>query len=426
VRPLASLFDLMVHLPIVRLTCFPVLLALTCQLPAQGGGLAIYEVGTPDSGASAAGATARAQDAGTVFWNPAGMTRIKGHELMLGIGVLIVDQELDLDFNETVPPTPGETNEGGHFGGIAPLGGTYYHYSASDDLKLGLAINGVWGGAVDYDEAWIGRLYNTNGKLQGLNVQPTVGYRVNEWFSAGAGLNVVYVELELDARLNATPGSPSVNVRDADDWAVGGTFGMMFEPSEDTRVGILYRTGVDLKLDGDVRTPLPVTLNFNANFDFVQGINVGLYHDLTPELALLADVGWSDWSEFSDWGLTIGPAAGTLNRDWKDTWRAAMGLQWRPHEKWTFRTGMSYDSSPIRNTKRLPDIPTGEQWRLSVGMEHEYTETVILGFAYTFIYGGAGKYTHAPQPPASSGVVLDGRHQDNFVHYFGLTARWKF
>ncbi|MHC4899799.1 MAG: OmpP1/FadL family transporter, partial [Planctomycetota bacterium] len=368
----------------IRLSiCACVFAALASQLSAQGGGIALYELGTPDSGASAAGATARAQDAGTVFWNPAGMTRIPGHELMLGLGVLIVDQELDLDFNETVPPTPGETNSGGHFGGIAPLAGTYYHYSATEDVKLGIAINGVWGGAVDYDDDWVGRLYTTNGKLQGMNIQPSVGYRVNEWASVGVGLNVVYTELELDARVSAAPGAPSVNVRDADDWAVGGTFGVLFEPSETTRVGVVFRTGVDLELDGKVRAPVPVTFNFNADFDFVRGINVGFYHDLTPELALLADAGWSDWSEFSDWGLTIGPAAGTLDRDWKDTWRGALGLQWRPHEKWTFRTGMSYDSSPIRPTKRLPDIPTGEQWRFSVGLEHAFTEAMIMGFSYT-------------------------------------------
>ncbi|MHC4899722.1 MAG: hypothetical protein ACYTGW_21730, partial [Planctomycetota bacterium] len=81
---------------------------------------------------------------------------------------------------------------------------------------------------------------------------------------------------------------------------------------------------------------------------------------------------------------------------------------------------------PIRPTKRLPDIPTGEQWRFSVGLEHAFTEAMIMGFSYTFIYGGKGEYNNAAQPPASAGVVLDGHHQDNYLHFIGVTARWRF
>jgi long-subunit fatty acid transport protein len=42
----------------------------------QAGGLYLYELGTPDVGTAAAGWAARAQDAATVFTNPAG--RVSG------------------------------------------------------------------------------------------------------------------------------------------------------------------------------------------------------------------------------------------------------------------------------------------------------------------------------------------------------------
>ena len=38
---------------------------------AQCGGICLYEIGTPDSARSAAGAGARAEDAATTSWNPA-------------------------------------------------------------------------------------------------------------------------------------------------------------------------------------------------------------------------------------------------------------------------------------------------------------------------------------------------------------------
>ena len=62
-----------------------ILLASLVAPSAQAGGLYLYELGTPDVGAASAGWSARAQDAGTVFTNPAGMTRLEKSELLAGV-----------------------------------------------------------------------------------------------------------------------------------------------------------------------------------------------------------------------------------------------------------------------------------------------------------------------------------------------------
>ena len=53
-----------------------ILLVSLIASSSQAGGLYLYELGTPDVGTAAAGWAARAQDAATVFTNPAGMTRL--------------------------------------------------------------------------------------------------------------------------------------------------------------------------------------------------------------------------------------------------------------------------------------------------------------------------------------------------------------
>mgnify|MGYP001114780472 CR=1 FL=1 len=58
---------------------------------AVAGGILLYEVGTPDVGLASAGWGARAQDASTVFTNPAGMTRLEGTQLLLGAQALYGD-----------------------------------------------------------------------------------------------------------------------------------------------------------------------------------------------------------------------------------------------------------------------------------------------------------------------------------------------
>jgi long-subunit fatty acid transport protein len=61
--------------------------ALACKT-AGAGGISLYEVGTADVGLASAGYSARAQDASTVFTNPAGITRLAGDQFTLGAQVL--------------------------------------------------------------------------------------------------------------------------------------------------------------------------------------------------------------------------------------------------------------------------------------------------------------------------------------------------
>ena len=56
-----------------------------------GGGISLYEVATLDVGLAAAGYAARAQDASTLFRNPAGMSLLEGTQLEGGLQVTYGD-----------------------------------------------------------------------------------------------------------------------------------------------------------------------------------------------------------------------------------------------------------------------------------------------------------------------------------------------
>ena len=60
---------------------------------ASAGGLYLYEVGTPDVGLAGAGYAARADDAATVFTNPAGMTRLDQPSVLMGAQPVYMDME---------------------------------------------------------------------------------------------------------------------------------------------------------------------------------------------------------------------------------------------------------------------------------------------------------------------------------------------
>ncbi len=99
--------------------------------PAVAGGILLSEIGTADVGLASAGYTARAQDASTVFTNPAGMTRLDGNQLTLGAQALYAD----VNFSIGAGTSAGlGSNAGGNPVGWFPGGGLFYSYSVSPDL----------------------------------------------------------------------------------------------------------------------------------------------------------------------------------------------------------------------------------------------------------------------------------------------------
>ena len=53
-------------------------------------------------------------------------------------------------------------------------------------------MNNLYGGKLSYDNDWVGRNYLTKIRFFGLNVEPSLAYRLADWLSLGVGLHVLY------------------------------------------------------------------------------------------------------------------------------------------------------------------------------------------------------------------------------------------
>ncbi len=402
------------------------LLMLTSpQVYAQCGAICLYETGGAEMGRAGAGAGAAAQDASTAYWNSAGMTRLNENQILLGGWFGFVNQKLSLNSDTVSVNPPGDTNGGEMAGGfIVPPGlGAYAAVKMTEDLRFGFVLNGLYGGALDYGNEWVGRSFITENSLLGLNLMPSLAYRITDWLSFGVALNSVYTTF--DQELRATAANLKVEMKDADGWGFGYTLSTLIEPRKGTRLGIVYRSQIDSTLSGKLDNPTALTPNFDLDMTYARGINVSLFHQLNPKLAILADGGWSDWSEFSFQSLSVGPTTIPVDRGWMDTWRIGLGVQYQFKPKWMLQGGMSYDSSPVSQGKRTPDIPAGPWWRWSIGAQHQLNKTMELGFNYTLVWFGEGNVDHVALPPDGS-VNLDGRYKQNSAHFVGFNFKWKF
>ncbi len=374
--------------------------------PALAGGIWLYDLGAPSSGRSGAGSVASAEDAVTAFANPAGMTLLEHSGLVVGVTALYVNADFD--------PGPGTTETGGggsNAGGFTPAGGVYYVYRHSERTQWGLALNSWFGLGLDYDEDWAGRYFAQEADIYTLALTGTVSRRLSDRVSIGGGLSVVQGELTVKSAVNnAADGLEDGQISiDGDDTGLGFNLGLMFEVSAATRIGLTYRSEVEIEL-GDVlsgsgigptllgelqQIGLEPGATIDLDVTIPQGLLLGVYHRVSDRLEVMADVGWQDWSEFGVIGISVNqenPTSLITPTRYDDTWRAALGMEWALEPgKWKLSSGISYDSSPASSDIRTPEFPLDRQIRLSLGLHRHTGRRFDWSLGYTYVDSGTGR-----------------------------------
>ena len=420
----------------VRMACLAVLAAILAGGPAWGGGISLYEFGSPDVGLAAAGYAARAQDAATVFTNPAGMSRLDKSQVLGGLQALYGNIEF----------SPGAaTNVAGGDGGVAvgwiPGGSAFIVQKLNPDWSVGFGVLSYFGLAESYDDNWVGRYYTQKGALMGVTLTPAVSYKVNPWLYLGAGLNLMYGVVDSEVAVNNIgEARPDGQLKYSDrQWGYGGNFGILVEPKPGTRFGLTYLT--EVKLDfaaapefsglGPVLQALLVsrgltTSDMDLSMTVPQMVMFSAYHEISPKWAVMGNVGWQDWSQFGkvDVGInTSNPTSLTVNNDYNDTWHAALGIQYRHSPDWTFSCGVAYDSSAVDDDKRSVVLPMGEAWRFALGAQVAVTPTLTVGAAYQFLWIGDMSVDQNRGPLAGR---VAGDYKDSSISTFALNLKWTY
>jgi len=391
------------------------LLSVVVPAHSWAGGLYITEFGTPSNGVANAGAVALANDASTAWHNPAGLTHVSGSQFMGHAGLLIPNIKFDPDSDT---PVPG--GDGGQAGKPAPVLGTALVHSLTDKLKLGMALGSLAGAGLNYNSNWAGRQQATEIELLTVTAMPSVAFK-HHWLSVGAAFQASYGTL--DYKLKAPdPAETRIKV-DGDDWAFGYTVGVLIDFSEGTRLGVRYQSKNKFKFDGKLKTSggLLGGVNVNSRLEilFPQYVEVGFYHEVNDQFALVATVDWEDWSQFNEIPLSTSTGtSGAIPTGWNDTYKLSGGIRYRPSNPWLLMTGFAYDSSPVDAKDRTADLPIDRQLRYAVGAQYQWSERLNLGANFEYIDFGNAKI--------NNDRTLKGDYKRNEIFFIGLNANWTF
>ena len=412
-----------------------ILLAIAVVVPAQAGGLWLYEQATPDMGVGGNGRQAAGLDASTASGNPAAMTKLDRSQMEGGILGLYVDSRFDVESAKY-----GD-NGGGNAGYFTPVPTLYYVHSLDSDLKLGIGVGSYFGLGLNYSNEWAGKYYVQRDSYNTAAVNPSIGWRIAPWLSVGGGFSLVYGTLSarVAIRTESRPDEDGRLKYDASDVGYGYNLGALFEFSPKTRVGITYVSQVDMNfkdkpkfknLDGTVLGGL---LEANGLLDkrlkidstIPMEVALGIYHEFTDKFALAGTVNWQDWSKFGQPEISVSSGNSTTkDLDYQDTYHVGLGAYYRVADPWLLMAGFGYDSSPIDSSeKRSPVLPLGATYRYSGGVQYDWSKDFSVGVAYTLIDAGKAKVNQSGGPLKGE---LKGEYDTNFIHAFNVNFVYRF
>lgn len=400
---------------------------------ANAGGFSLIEHGASGLGNAYAGASAVSADASTLYFNPAGMLNLKERQLLVGghlinTSTTITDEGSTL--NTALGGTPVSGPSVGTNDGITPIPNIYFVSPLGDNFAYGISLDVPFGSGSDYGDQWFGRYTATESSLAIIEINPSIAYRVSNQFQVGLGLDVQFASATLANAVDSgavcfaftpeslqancvnaglTPGNLATDSQvgiEGDSTALGFNLGAIYSPTENTRLGISFRSQVDHTLEGsatfDNSPQFQGFLDASGSEAFVSGpgsteistpatVSISIAQTLPQfnRLQLLADATWSQWSSFDQLLIQFDNAAqpDVLQvQDWEDVWRLSAGVNYQYSPKLILRGGIAFDQDPIPGpSRRTPRIPGEDRFWYSVGLGYQHTQALSFDFGFTFL-----------------------------------------
>lgn len=372
---------------------------------ASGAGFAagfqLLEQNASGIGNAYAGSAAVAENASTIFYNPAGMTELQARELSVGLSMVRPSFEFKDKGSTATGPFRGDGDDAGSW---AALPNGYLSWALNKDVYVGVGLGAPFGLITEYDDDWVGAAHSIKFDIKTYNINPSIAWRINDRVSVGAGLNWQRMEAEYEraAAVISLPVAMTHATLDADSDAWGWNVGALFKLSEATRLGVSYRSSIEHTLEGDIKvkgpaagaSPALTTGKAEAEVELPDTFILSAVHRLDSQWELLGDISWTGWSKIKHVDIVrkSGPLSGvtvqTLDTEFKDTWRVALGANYRLNDAWKLKMGIAYDQTPVKDKeRRLVSLPDNDRTWFTVGGQWTPVKgsTVDLGAAYLYV-----------------------------------------
>jgi long-chain fatty acid transport protein len=379
---------------------------------ATASGFALIEQSSSGLGNAYAGGAASADDASTVYFNPAGMTNIKGSQVLVAVHAI----KPSAQFSNNGSFAGLGTDTGGDAGSLALVPSLYLVGDINEQWKYGVGVSSPFGLKTEYASSWIGRYVALKSELKTVNVNPSISYKMSDMVSLGLGLDAQYAE----ATLTKSGGALGEVKVTGNDWAYGANIGALFQVNKELRIGAAYRSSIKHSLKGDVTFSAAPPYNGSASADLEvpDTFSLSFVDAITPQWEVMGDITLTKWSTFKNLdvirtsGATFPGEPTPLSHtaeNWSDTYRYSLGATHRYNDVWKVRIGLAYDQTPTSDQYRTAAIPDSDRTWLALGGQYKISAASVLDFGYAHLYMKDAALDQTVQP----GVKVTGSYQNS-------------
>ncbi|EJU57335.1 putative outer membrane protein [Neisseria meningitidis 93004] len=437
-----------------------------------------YHFGTQSVNAqgTANAAAAEAADASTIFYNPAGLSKLDSSQISVNANIVFPSIHYEAESATDFTGIPVQGSKSGKITKTTVAPHVYGAYKANDDVTLGLGVYVPFGSATEYEKDSVLRHNINKLGLTTIAIEPVVAWKLNDRHSFGAGIIAQHTSAELrkyadwgiqqkaEAKASGKPDAAIAAAIQADghadvkgsDWGFGYQLAWMWDINDRARMGVNYRSKVSHTLEGtaewaadgavakqawaakllEARGYVP---NEKAGVKIVtpESLSVHGMYKVSDKADLFGDVTWTRHSRFDKAELVFEKEKTivngksdrtTITPNWRNTYKVGFGGSYQISEPLQLRAGIAFDKSPVRNADyRMNSLPDGNRIWFSAGMKYHIGKNHVVDAAYTHIHINDTSYRTAK----ASGNDVDSKGASsarfkNHADIIGLQYTYKF
>ncbi len=378
-----------------RGTALIILGSLTAQVALYGLGLRVPDQ-DPEAIARGNAFVATADNPSAIYYNPAGVSQLEGHQLRLGTYSIITQSRYT-----ALSGFQQDTKEK-----LQTLPQVYYTYTPTNcHFSGGVGFYAPYGLGLEWPDNSPFRQVASRGEIVYLTIDPVLAWRIGPALAIAGGPTINYSKADL--RRGLLP----VNVGDrfkfsGDDTEVGYNLGLLAHPFEKHAFGLTYRSGTVMNYSGTsiVSGPPPIPSGSqaaNAQFHFPQQVVAGWSFRPTPAWNLEFDVDWTDWSALKSVTLHQLPPQ-TLPFNWESSFMFEWGATRFFNRGWSASAGYMFSQSSVPESSFNPAVPDSDRHVFSVGVGKQFKH-LRCDAAYQFSYGPSRSISGGIQGPLVNG-----------------------
>ncbi|KHD24964.1 aromatic hydrocarbon degradation protein [Vibrio caribbeanicus] len=256
----------------------------------------------------------------------------------------------------------------------------------NDTFAWGINAYTNFGTKTEFSDDYVAGEYGGLTDVKSMNIGLAGSVRVNEQWSFGAGLDIIYGQGKLERSLAS--GTELLSA-DANGWGLGFNVGTVFELNENNRFGLAYHYSPNLQAKGDINyagyTESNSAISDTLYMPLPDLLELSGYHRIEDtKFAVHYSVQYIGWSSFDK--LEADKSGVLNNYDWQNGMHYAIGGTYYLNNDWTLRTGYMYDTSAQDELTSISVPDSDRQW-FSAGFTYHLDSKSNIDFGFTYLMG---------------------------------------